>query len=415
MSRYGMLAGCTLVLAIAGVPAIAGATKGPTLAEGKKLVSAVTPKTLSSHVNLGLAWLAKHQLENGAWGQGDESQEMGVGAELSRKPIIGDTCAAALAFIRAGHTPAKGEYKEVVRRAVVYICSQVEKSPPNTLAITNVTGTRLQAKLGPNIDTFLASLLLAEVKGQMGNPKDEKRVAAEFHRIADKIEMNQKKDGTLDKEGWAPALSQVIAAKALNRGAQNGLKVSEKSRQLAETYGRKQFDSKGGGFGAGGSAGVDLYASAGSLGAMQQSDNTNSVLELEYRNNLKTAKNEPAKRQAQAQLDRIAANRKDLEGARKAVVKKMDDPAFVAGFGSNGGEEFLSHMNIGESLVVKGGPEWKKWDEQMTKNMDRIQNPDGSWSGHHCITGRTFCTAAALMVLTVDRSPVPLAQKISRK
>ena len=59
----------------------------------------------------------------------------------------------------------------------------------------------------------------------------------------------------------------------------------------------------------------------------------------------------------------------------------MEDPAFIAGFGSNGGEEFLSHMTIGESMVVKGGPEWKKWDEQMTKNMDRIQNPDGSWSG----------------------------------
>jgi hypothetical protein len=148
---------------------------------------------------------------------------------------------------------------------------------------------------------------------------------------------------------------------------------------------------------------------------MQQSDNTNAVLELEYKDKLKNAKNEPAKKEAKAALARIAANRSDLDGARKAVIKKMDDPAFVAGFGSNGGEEFLSHMNIGESLVVKGGSEWKKWDEQMTKNMDRIQNPDGSWSGHHCITGRTFCTAAALMVLTVDRAPVPLAQKISRK
>ena len=51
----------------------------------------------------------------------------------------------------------------------------------------------------------------------------------------------------------------------------------------------------------------------------------------------------------------------------------------------------------------------------MTANMNRIQNEDGSWSGDHCITGRTFCTASALMVLTVDRAPVPVAAKIVRR
>ena len=51
----------------------------------------------------------------------------------------------------------------------------------------------------------------------------------------------------------------------------------------------------------------------------------------------------------------------------------------------------------------------------MTSNLERIQNKDGSWSGHHCITGRTFCTAAALLVLTVDRAPIPLAAKIHRR
>jgi len=43
----------------------------------------------------------------------------------------------------------------------------------------------------------------------------------------------------------------------------------------------------------------------------------------------------------------------------------------------------------------------------MTDNLERIQNRDGSWSGHHCITGRTFCTAAALLVLLADRAPRP--------
>jgi hypothetical protein len=48
----------------------------------------------------------------------------------------------------------------------------------------------------------------------------------------------------------------------------------------------------------------------------------------------------------------------------------------------------------------------------MTETLNRIQDKDGGWSGHHCITGRTFCTATALLVLMADRAPVPLAAKI---
>ena len=97
------------------------------------------------------------------------------------------------------------------------------------------------------------------------------------------------------------------------------------------------------------------------------------------------------------------------------MIARLDDKQFIAGFGSNGGEEFLSYMNIGESLVVKGGDAWKSWDKSITENLNRVQNNDGSWSGHHCITGRTFCTSAALLVLMVDRSPVPIAEKMKQR
>jgi len=80
---------------------------------------------------------------------------------------------------------------------------------------------------------------------------------------------------------------------------------------------------------------------------------------------------------------------------------------FVAGFGSNGGEEFLSFLNISEALVVKGGKEWTDWDEKMQKGLDKAQDKDGSWNGHHCITGKTFCTAGALLVLMADRTQFP--------
>jgi hypothetical protein len=68
-------------------------------------------------------------------------------------------------------------------------------------------------------------------------------------------------------------------------------------------------------------------------------------------------------------------------------------------------------MNISESLVVKGGNAWKQWDASITNNLNHVQNEDGSWTGHHCITGRTFCTSAALLVLMADRTPVPVESK----
>ena len=114
-------------------------------------------------------------------------------------------------------------------------------------------------------------------------------------------------------------------------------------------------------------------------------------------------------------MSRYNSAEKDLEDAQSAVIAQLDDKQFIAGFGSNGGEEFLSYMNIGESLVVKGGDAWKAWDKSISENLNRVQNSDGSWSGHHCITGRTFCTSAALLVLMVDRSPQPISEKMKQR
>ena len=69
--------------------------------------------------------------------------------------------------------------------------------------------------------------------------------------------------------------------------------------------------------------------------------------------------------------------------AQAALLGRLDDARFVAGFGSNGGEEFLSYMNISEGLVVKGGLDWKRWDDAMTGNLGRIQNSDPG--GHRAL------------------------------
>jgi len=387
-----------------------------TVKETVKWAPVVQPKPLTNNVKSGLAWLAKTQLKSGGWSQGEESSAMGNSLDnLKDKANVADTCIAALALIRSGSTPSKGQYAGNVRSAVNFVCAQVEESDAKSLSVTDIKGTRVQMKLGPYIDTFMASMLLTEAKGKMPTRKEDIRIEKALNKVLTKIAKNQREDGTWTNEGWAPVLSQSMATRALNSAAQKGMNVDEKARERAETYARKQYDGKSGSFKGEGSAGVQLYSAAGNLSSMQQSATTNAPMAAKAEVEFKNAKTDQARKLAKSKLDRYQANDKDLAGAQSSIISRMDDKDFISGFGSNGGEEFLSYMNIGESLVVKGGKDWKNWDRSITDNLNRIQNQDGTWTGHHCITGRTFCTAAALMVLTTDRAPVPVAGGIKRK
>ncbi|MCW3099318.1 MAG: hypothetical protein JWL77_4936, partial [Chthonomonadaceae bacterium] len=387
---------------------------------------------------------AKAQLSNGGWGQGEESAEIGRGLDLKDKPSVADTCMATMAMLRSGSTPMTGEYSKNIRHGVEFVCGEVEESDKSSLYVTNNRSTRIQIKLGPYIDTFMASMVLAEVSGEMPDAKSEARVSRAYQKVMDKIDKNQKSDGTWDNKGWAPVLSHAMAARAINRAAQKGLAVNEKTRLRTENYARGQFadaskpSSSAGVPGSGGAyasasisgksvsgfagrsasgaakgdAGVSLYSTSADLATLQNSDDTNKALEQHAQIQLKAAKTPKDKEAAQATLNRVAGNRKDLAAAQKDVVTKVSSQSFMSGFGSNGGEEYLSYMNIGESLVAKGGEDWKKWDTSITAKVNGVQNQDGTWSGYHCITGRTVCTAAALMVLMVDRARVPVALKL---
>ena len=394
------------------------ATSPETKKEGAKETKwapAVQPKPLSDNVKRGLAWLVEHQLKDGAWGQGEESSNMGGGGKMRDMPSVADTCMAALALIRAGSTPAKGDHAKNVLEAVKFVCNQIEQSDKDSLYITPTRGTRVQSKLGTYIDTFTASLLLAEVDHQMPDEESQNRVSTVLDKLLGKIQKNQRADGTWDGHGWATTLQQGMAVKGLNRAMQGGRQVDAGVQEKAEKKARDSFDRSSGKFSAEGSAGVGLYAAGSNLNAMAQSVKTNKMNEKEVRGELAAAKSEPQRQAAKAKLDRFKNAEEDLAAANAAVIAKLDDKQFVAGFGSNGGEEFLSYMNIGESLVVKGGVNWKSWDKSITENLNRVQNKDGSWSGHHCITGRTFCTSAALLALMIDRSPQPITEKMKQR
>jgi hypothetical protein len=419
----------------------------------------IVPKPLSEHVLKGLKFLVEQQQANGGWSQGEESAAMGnTGNSVRDIPNVADTCIATLALIRSGNSPREGPFALNVARALDFICGQVEKSDETSLFVTGVRGTRVQGKLGPYVDTFLTTLVFSELKGKMADDKGEKRLAAALSKTVAKIQKNQKDNGTWANEGWAPILSQSLASKGLNRASQFGFAVPESVLAKAESFAKANtgpisaragtavaLGGRSGSLGGGsleyrgspalaglgragpvmaagsvdsaalGSAGVPLYDRASNFGALQDSINTNRLAEKAAREVLASpTASKDDKKQAKERLDRFAEAEKTYNQSAASFLRQLDDKNFLRGFGSNGGEEFLSYMNISETLLAQGGKEWKLWDIAISDNLVRIQNKDGSWTGSHCITGRTFCTAAALLVLMADRAPIPVRTTSSK-
>ena len=59
----------------------------------------------------------------------------------------------------------------------------------------------------------------------------------------------------------------------------------------------------------------------------------------------------------------------------------------------------LSYMMISDSLAADGGERFSDWDDKIGAHLMSIQNGDGSWVGHHCITSPVFVTAGAIATL----------------
>jgi hypothetical protein len=298
-----------------------------------------------------------------------------------------------LALRRAGK-----QYQPVINKAVDFILRKVEASPKDGLAITDLNGTQIQRKLGPYIDTFMTSMLLSEIDGTLADSAANARVRRSLEKCVAKIQTSQLTDGSWNiGGGWAPILGTSMASRSLYAAQQKGVSLDPKVMARADRYTvqamaapppaapgeRGRLGGPAGGVaggipaGAGGgayaaSAGVPLYQSA----------------------------------QALEQLSRTEKDRAANAPQINAIRSQLSSKGFVDGFGSIGGEEFFSYLNVSDGLRRTGGPEWTRWHGDITEKILKLQNEDGTWSGHHCITGRVAVTSAAILNLLVDREPI---------
>jgi hypothetical protein len=327
--------------------------------------------TTAPNVDKGIQWLVSVQGHDGGWGQdGGETSYVRVGERLeSNGNDVANSAVAILALVHAGNAPVKGEYRSQVRRGVDFILRSVEDSPEEGLAVTRVTGTQIQRKLGPYIDTFLTSQLLSELDGGMGDAQSNQRVRRALEKCVRKIERNQQKDGSWNiSGGWAPILGTSMASRSLAVARTKGVLVDAAAMSKVDEYTKKAQAEPS----SAAAAGVSLYQGA----------------------------------QALEQLSRTEKDRVRNAPQIRQITNQLADAKFVNGFGSMGGEEFFSYLNISDSLHRTGGPEWNNWNNQIKTQLARLQNEDGTWAGHHCITGRVAVTSAAIMTLLAERDPV---------
>jgi hypothetical protein len=327
----------------------------------------------------GLKWLVSVQGKDGGWGQdggneGDSRKEVGL---ESQGNDLANTSLVCLALLRSGNTMTDGPYHDALQKGVDYVLRHVEAAKEEGLQVTDRQGTQIQRKLGPYIDTFLSTMLLSEIDGRMADEAGQKRLRASLGKCIAKVEKNQQKDGSWNQGGgWAPIISTSIASRSLYGAKLKGNAVDQSCLDKVEKYTASNFDAKTRNFKGDAAAGVELYVAAQSF---EQASRPTTL----------------------AMAEAEAAPRKEL---RQAAQEKLGAANFVAGFGSMGGEEFVSYLNISDSLLRSGGKEWADWNGKIKERLVTLQNQDGTWAGHHCITGRVACTSAAVMTLLAERT-----------
>jgi hypothetical protein len=260
--------------------------------------------------------------------------------------------------------------------------------------------------LGANIDVVLTSQFLTNSLDYLAfDDKLKGRVRKDLDICINKIQKAQQGDGSFAGGTWAGVLQSALANNALESAQANGLDVDDDILKRSRDYQKGNIDAQSGDVKTDRGAGIVLYSVSGS--ARASAKEARKVEEA-----MKKAKAEGSIPQSAPvtvqNLQTIGFSKDEaidyttsyeVYNASKQQAQRAD---VLDGFGNNGGEEFLSYLQTGESMIVGKDNSWKTWFDNTTGRLIKIQNEDGSWSGHHCITSPVFCTATCLLILSVN-------------
>jgi hypothetical protein len=364
-----------------------------------------TPENVQRSIDRGLSWIIGAQNNNGGWGAGSHGrQDILDPHAVAVDPAT--TAMVSMALLRSGSTLTEGKYATQLKKALEFLLQATEKADVDSYNITELTGTQIQTKLGQNIDVILAAQFFSNVLDHAAHDAAlTRRIQKNLNSCITKIQRAQDSNGNIAGAGWAGVLQSSFAANALESAQTKGADVDEAALERSRQAQKNNFDAKTGDVKTDMGAGVMLYSVSGSARASAKEARRVEEEIAKAKKSGRLAENAPATAE---NLQKIGFDKDDAmkystayEVYQSAKVQAQRDDV-MDGFGSNGGEEFLSYLQTGESMIIGKDNSWQQWYDNISGRMLKIQNNDGSWNGHHCITSPVFCTATSLLILSIN-------------
>jgi hypothetical protein len=343
-----------------------------------------------------IKWLIDAQSPNGGWGAGSHAyQNVKDPHAVQTDPAT--TSFAAMALLKSGGPLKSNPYQKQINNALDRILKDIETRPDNG-RITSLSGTQPQVKLGIHIDASMALQFLTDMREQVDDVAYQKKIDDAAAVCIQLIQGSQNEDGGWAGGGWAPVLQSAMANNALEK-ADGRYTVDKKSIEKSRQY--QANNMAGGEVRAEDAAGVPLYAAASAQRAtMEETKEVELLLSpgrIEDARSGKVKKEEIIRDLEKNGVDRDKAERLATSyDVNVASTKALQSDDIWNGFGNNGGEEYLSYMMTSEALAQQSKDDWLKWKQSVGSKFKQSQNPNGSWSGQHCITSPVFCTAAII-------------------
>jgi len=371
--------------------------------EGKRISTFKTPEKVDASIKKGLEWMDKAQAPDGGWGAGTHTrQDIMDPHAVTSDPAT--TSLVAMALLRTDNDLEKGVYSKNLKKATDFLLRITEECPDTQPYLTTLTNTQPQIKLGRNIDVILAAQFFTNIlRYNLNNESMKKRIEKALDKCVARIQRGQDKDGSWKDGGWAPVLQSALANNALESAGDVGRAVDREVMERSRKYQNSNFDVSTNSAVTSKAAGVMLYGlSSTTRASAKESKRAQDLVDK--------AKSDGKIKDNKVTEDNLRAAGVETTDAKELVTaysinKASQQPAqrddVLSGFGNNGGEEFMSFLMTGESLLMQGGDSWKKWYDATTGKLVNIQNSDGSWNGHHCITSPVFCTATCLLILSI--------------
>lgn len=313
----------------------------------------VTPDGRKS-IERGTDWLVSTIRRNGS-----------VGVDAGSPPDLACTAITGLALLSQGNTPSAGPHSHELRQILGYLLNAVEKAPPGTVPMEDKS--LIQMKIGRHAPTFFMALFFSQIYGESG--EEEAAVKKALERLVVAIGQAQQADGTWGNESWAPVLGTVMGWESLRGSASVGLDVQGSAKLAGDALLKKMQERN------------DVEVLSWMFNFYKETASLRALYSLGYYDDPNFQ-----------------------ECVRRVLLLPTSEPRL---FTEAGGEEFLAFFLITECMLKQRDDNWAGWYPVVSEKIMRVQNGDGSWSGHHCITARTFCTAAALLTLQAPNRCLP--------